>query len=79
MEKQILDLLKNMDSKLDILTMDVKDIKKRITKLEEATTDTAEIVTYIKNDVDEIKKDLLQVESITAKNWQDITKLKSIK
>ncbi|MGL5068427.1 MAG: hypothetical protein ACRC6T_11525 [Sarcina sp.] len=61
MENEILELLKNMDNKLNNLTNDVKDIKKKVINLEIASSDTAFSVAAIKEHVDDIEVDKMSI------------------
>ena len=86
MEKEILEILKAMQQ-------DIKGLKERQERLEnkidgvvEQTADLLEFrtkitdtVQQIKIDVEAIKKDVTNVEVITASNWADIAKLKAVK
>jgi uncharacterized protein YkvS len=65
MEKEILEILKRIESKLDGVV--------------EQTANLVEFRTEITNKVDEIREDLSTVELVTAKNYKDIVHLKSVK
>lgn len=76
MDKEILEILKRLENKVDNLEngqQRLEDGQKRIEKKIDITYEkvarTAEDITGI----------LHTAETITAKNWQDITKLKAIK
>ncbi|MFR6553538.1 MAG: hypothetical protein ACLUPY_18500 [Paraclostridium sordellii] len=87
MEKEILEILKAMQQQ------DIKGLKESQERLEnkidgvvEQTADLLEFrtkitdtVQQIKIDVEAIKKDVTNVEVITASNWADIAKLKAVK
>ncbi|MGL5153069.1 MAG: hypothetical protein ACRC7N_21120 [Clostridium sp.] len=93
MEKEILEILKRLESKVDNIEFDVKELKSDVKELNrkvdniydqtadltEYRTSTSDNIEVIKSDVKDIKKDLCFVEEATAKNWQDITRLKAIK
>lgn len=86
MEKEILEILK-------FIQLDIKEIKESQENLEnkingvvEQTADLLEFrseirntVQQIKSDVEAIRKDVTNVEVITASNWADIAKLKAVK
>lgn len=49
-------------------------------EVNKATLNNMEMdITHIKGSIESVKKDLSIVESVTAKNWSDITNLKAIK
>lgn len=86
MDKEILDILKEMQG-------DIKSIKTtqeehtQILRALEHKTDVISAeqenlkheVAEIKGEVKSIRKDMSSVEIITANNWSDIAKLKAIK
>lgn len=80
MEKEILEILKAMQQ-------DIKGLKESQERLEnkidgvvlEFRTKITDTVQQIKIDVEAIKKDVTNVEVITASNWADIAKLKAVK
>ena len=86
MEKEILEILK-------FIQLDIKEIKESQENLEnkingvvEQTADLLEFrseirntVQQIKSDVEAIRKDVTNVEVITASNWADIATLKAVK
>ena len=86
MEKEILEILKakqqdkkglkesqeRLENKIDGVVEQSADLLEFRTKI----TDT---VQQIKIDVEAIKKDVTNVEVITASNWADIAKLKAVK
>lgn len=76
MEKEILELLKQMKN----------EINERFDKLEskvdgivEQTADLVEFRSDILDKVDGIREDLATVELVTAKNYKDIVNLKAVK
>lgn len=86
MEKEILELLKNIDTRLSDIERSQSDIKNEINlinkKLDGVVEQTADLVEFrgnILNKVDGIKDDLSTVELVTANNYKDIAKLKSVK
>ncbi|MGY5241224.1 plasmid stabilization protein [Clostridium tertium] len=86
MEKEILELLKNMDTRLSSIERGQKEIKdeisiinKKIDGVVEQTADLVEFRSEIISKVDGIRDDLSTVELITANNYKDIAKLKAVK
>ncbi|SHH66235.1 hypothetical protein [Clostridium grantii] len=93
MEKQILDILKTLKSDVDSMKSDISSIKEtqnehtQLLRALEHKTDVISAeqmnlkheVAEIKGDVKSIRKDLGNVELITASNWSDIVKLKAVK
>ncbi|MCJ8343427.1 MAG: hypothetical protein MJH09_11380 [Cetobacterium sp.] len=86
MEKEILELLKNINTKLsDIergqseLKDEINIINKKLDGVVEQTADLVEFRCNILNKVDGIRDDLSTVELVTANNYKDIAKLKSVK
>ncbi|MGL5086564.1 MAG: hypothetical protein ACRC68_12740 [Clostridium sp.] len=86
MEKEILEILKLMQS-------DIKEIKVQVnenTQILKALEHSAQVnkaehdnmsndIIHIKGTVEAINKDLCRVEEATAHNWMDIAKLKAVK
>ena len=72
MEKEILEILKRIESKVD-------GIEKKLDGVVEQTADLVEFRSEIINKVDGIREDLSTVELVTANNYKDIAKLKAIK
>ena len=86
MEKEILELLKNMDTRLSDIEKgqnDIKDeinlINKKLDGVVEQTADLVEFRSEILNKVDGIREDLSTVELVTANNYKYIAKLKAVK
>lgn len=86
MEKEILELLKNINTRLsDIergqseLKDEINIINKKLDGVVEQTADLVEFRCNILNKIDEIRDDLSTVELVTANNYKDIAKLKSVK
>jgi len=63
---------KNTDLKID-------RIEKKLDSVVEQTADLTEFRTETHSQLDEIKDNLSNVEVITASNWKDIAKLKTVK
>ena len=72
MEKEILEILKRLELKVDV-------IEKKLDAVVEQTADLIEFRSEILNKVDGIREDLSTVELITANNYKDIAKLKAVK
>ena len=86
MEKEILEILKAMQQDIKGLKESQERLENKIDGVVEQTADLLEFrtkitdtVQQIKIDVEAIKKDVTNVEVITASNWADIAKLKSVK
>ena len=104
MDKEILEILKRLETKVDIgldrLETKVDRLETKVnsleTKLDEHTLilraleHSAQVnkaehdkmsndIAKIQGDVAGIRKDLSQVELVTANNWADIIKLKAVK
>ena len=87
MDKELLQTLSNLfEDKLKPIQNDIKDLKnnqirieKKLDNVVEQTANLTEFrnITLIR--LDDITDSLNNVESITASNWKDITKLKSVK
>ena len=93
MDKEILDILRIMQSDMKSMQGDIKSIKTtqdehtEILRALEHKTDVISAeqenlkheVAEIKGEVKSIRKDMSSVEIITANNWADIAKLKAVK
>ena len=86
MEKEILEILKDMQQDIKGLKESQERLENKIDGVVEQTADLLEFrtkitdtVQQIKIDVEAIKKDVTNVEVITASNWADIAKLKAVK
>lgn len=86
MEKETLELLKNINTRLSDIERGQSDIKYEINlinkKLDGVVEQTADLVEFrgeLLNKVDGIKDDLSTVELVTANNYKYIAKLKSVK
>ena len=81
MEKEILEILKAMQQDIKGLKESQERLENKIDGVVEQTADLLEFrtkitdtVQQIKIDVEAIKKDVTNVEVITASNWADIAK-----
>ena len=86
MQKEILEILKAMQQDIKGLKESQERLENKIDGVVEQTADLLEFrtkitdtVQQIKIDVEAIKKDVTNVEVITASNWADIAKLKAVK
>jgi uncharacterized coiled-coil DUF342 family protein len=79
MEKEILEILERLESKIDDNTKDIKEIKTKLDGVVEQTADLLEFRSEIVNKIDGIREDLSTVELVTANNYKDIAKLKAVK
>ena len=86
MEKEILEILKAMQQDIKGLKESQERLENKIDGVVEQTADLLEFrtkitdtVQQVKIDVEAIKKDVTNVEVITASNWADIAKLKAVK
>ncbi len=73
---QVLQNQQQMQADIKELKSDVKDIK---IKLDDLETKNAERHVELFSEIKDLRKDVLTIESVTAKNWGDIAKLKGIK
>ncbi len=72
MEKEILEILKRLETKVD-------GIEKKLDGVVEQTADLVEFRSEMIKKVDGIRDDLSTVELVTAKNYKDIVNLKAVK
>ncbi|NGT67950.1 plasmid stabilization protein [Clostridium perfringens] len=86
MEKELLELLKNINTKLSNIERgqsklkdEINIINKKLDGVVEQTADLVEFRCELLNKVDGIRDDLSTVELVTANNYKDIAKLKSVK
>lgn len=86
MENEILELLKDINSKLDGHTQILNEHTQILRALEhssevhKAEIDKANyVIANVEGNVKGIREDLTAVEMITSKNWNDISKLKAVK
>ena len=86
MEKEILEILKSLQKDNQEIKSEVKDINKKLDGVIEQTADLLEFrsdmseqMKKVNGNVEAIRKDITNVEVITASNWQDIAKLKAVR
>ncbi|EPY2273649.1 hypothetical protein ACXAUS_002517 [Clostridium sporogenes] len=79
MEKEILEILKRLENKVDENTQILRALEHSAEVNKSEHDKMYNDIVHIKGDVKVIKNDLCRVEEATANNWADIAKLKSIK
>ncbi len=79
MEKEILEILKAMQQDIKDLKNEQYKSNEKLDRIEKKIDITYEQVARSAEDITGIKKDLCFVEEATAKNWNDIAKLKAVK
>mgnify|MGYP001580556354 CR=1 FL=1 len=87
MDKELLQTLSDMfDEKLkpiqdnmENININLSRIEKKLDNVVDQTADLTEFRTATLDKLEDITDNLNKVESITASNWKDITKLKSVK
>jgi len=78
MDKELLQSLSTLfDEKLKPIHDDIKDIKIKLNSVVDQTADLTEFKTETLAQLNNIKNNLNNVESVTASNWKDLTKLRS--
>lgn len=79
MDKEILEILKRLESKVDENTQILRALEYSA-KVNKAEQDKiVNDISHIKGDVEALRKDINNVEIITSSNWNDIAKLKAVK
>lgn len=87
------DQMSTMQNQMNTIQSDIKSMQSQIdehTQILRALEHSSQVnkaeqdkisnnIAHIKGDIESIKKDITNVEVITASNWQDIAKLKSVK
>jgi peptidoglycan hydrolase CwlO-like protein len=79
MEKEILEILKSIQLDIKGLKDEQHKANEKLDRIEKKIDITYEQVARSAEDITSIKKDLCFVEEATAKNWNDIAKLKAVK
>ena len=78
MDTEILEILKRLETKIDEHTLILRALE-HSAEINKAEHDKiSNDIAKIQGDVAGIRKDLSQVELVTANNWADIVKLKAI-
>ena len=78
MENKILDILERLETKANGIEKDIKELKQGQERIEKKLESVHEQVERTAEDVTGIKKDLTNIEMITAKNWGDLVTLKAV-
>jgi hypothetical protein len=76
---EVLDILKRLESKIDEHTQILRALEHSAEVNKAEHDKMANDIAKIQGDVTGIRKDLSQVELVTANNWADIARLKSVK
>ena len=79
MEKEILEILKAMQQDIKGLKDEQQKANEKLDRIEKKIDITYDQVARSAEDITSIKKDLCFVEEATARNWNDIAKLKAVK
>lgn len=79
MDNEILEILKAMHEDIKELKVEQKKANDKLDSIEKKIDITYDQVARSAEDIISIKKDLCFVEEATAKNWNDIAKLKAVK
>ncbi|WP_071064164.1 hypothetical protein [Andreesenia angusta] len=79
MDKQILELLQKMDSRLEEHSQILRALDERTELISAEVENLKHEVAETKGEVKSLRKDLNAVELITANNWSDIVRLKALK
>ncbi|MEG1483415.1 plasmid stabilization protein [Clostridium sp.] len=79
MDNEILEILKAMHEDIKELKVEQKKANDKLDTIEKKIDITYDQVARSAEDIISIKKDLCFVEEATAKNWNDIAKLKAVK
>ena len=86
MDKEVLEILKRLETKVDEIQTQQQEDHQILKALEhKAEVNKAEQdkmsndITHIKGDVEALRKDISTVEIVTANNYADIAKLKAVK
>lgn len=86
MDKEIIEILKRLESKIDRIEIKQDETYQIVKALEHSAEvnkaehdKMANDILYIKGDVEGLRKDISTVEIVTANNYADIAKLKAVK
>jgi septal ring factor EnvC (AmiA/AmiB activator) len=79
MDKEILEILKRLESKIDEHTQILRALE-HSSEINKAEHDKmSNDIVHIKGDVEALRKDISTVEIVTANNYAEIAKLKAVK
>lgn len=79
MQKDNIDFRKEVNNKLDNISIKIESVHDQTADLTEFRTETKDSLGKISKEVTQIRKDISTVEIVTANNYADIAKLKSVK
>lgn len=93
MDKEVIEMLNKLLTGQERLESDINELKTQVTEntqILKSLEHSAEInkaehdrmqndIAHINGNIEVIKRDLSQVEIVTANNWADIAKLKAVK
>ena len=79
MEKEILEILKAIQLDITGIKDEQQKVNEKLDRIEKKIDITYDQVARSAEDIIGIKNDLCFVEEATAKNWNDIAKLKAVK
>ncbi|MBV1819364.1 hypothetical protein [Clostridium cochlearium] len=79
MDKEILELLKIINNKLDEHTQILRAVEHSSETNKSEIDKLNNTIARVEGQVKGIREDLTVVEMITSKNWNDISKLKAVK
>jgi predicted nucleic acid-binding Zn-ribbon protein len=79
LDKEILELLKTISSKLDEHTQILRALEHSSEAQKSEIDRLNHGIARVEGEVKGIREDLTAVELMTSKNWNDIAKLKSVK
>ena len=79
MEKEILEILKDIQLDITGIKDEQQKVNEKLDRIEKKIDITYDQVARSAEDITGIKNDLCFVEEATAKNWNDIAKLKAVK
>lgn len=79
MQKDNIDFRKEVNNKLDNISIKIESVHDQTAYLTEFRTETKDSLDKISKEVMQIRKDISTVEIVTANNYADIAKLKSVK
>lgn len=78
MDNEIIEILKRLETKIDAHTLILRALEHSAEVNKAEHDKMSNDIAKIQGDITGIKKDLSQVEIVTANNWADIAKLKAV-